>query len=200
MNRVETIIETLNAEGVVLIPTDTVYGLAALPTKKRAVEKIYTLKARPGGMNLPIMVADTADLRALGLDVNITATKLFRSTLVPGAVTFILGFEPEGSRPSWLQGREEVAVRIPDNALLLSVLEQTGPLLVTSANRHGSPHPPNKVSEILKELNGAPDLVIEDGEGKEIPSTIINCRYTPALIERSGLIPIETVNEILGYE
>ncbi len=200
MNRVETIIKTLFAGNVVLIPTDTVYGLAALPTEKKAIDKIYALKGRPTGMNLPIMVSEVRDLKTLGLDVNDNAAKLFDSTLVPGAITFILGFKTIGIRPSWLERREEVAVRIPNNSLLLSVLKRTGPLLVTSANKHGSFHSPNKVSEILKELNGKPDLIIEDEEGKEIPSTIINCRYTPPLIERSGLIPIETINEILGYE
>ncbi|WP_373730901.1 L-threonylcarbamoyladenylate synthase [Bacteroides heparinolyticus] len=200
MNRVETIIKTLFAGNVVLIPTDTVYGLAALPTEKKAIDKIYALKGRPTGMNLPIMVSEVRDLKTLGLDVNDNAAKLFDSTLVPGAITFILGFKTIGIRPSWLERREEVAVRIPNNSLLLSVLKRTGPLLVTSANKHGSFHSPNKVSEILKELNGKPDLIIEDEEGKEIPSTIINCRHTPPLIERSGLIPIETINEILGYE
>ena len=200
MNRIETIIKTLFAGDVVLIPTDTVYGLAALPTEKKAIDKIYALKGRPTGMNLPIMVSEVRDLKTLGLDVNDNAAKLFDSTLVPGAITFILGFKTIGIRPSWLERREEVAVRIPNNSLLLSVLKRTGPLLVTSANKHGSFHSPNKVSEILKELNGKPDLIIEDEEGKEIPSTIINCRHTPPLIERSGLIPIETINEILGYE
>lgn len=200
MNDIKRIVDVLVTGGVVLVPTDTVYGLAALPTEKKAVNKIYALKGRPTSMNLPIMVAEERDLIALGLDIDTNATKLFNSTLVPGAITFILGFRTMGIRPFWLEGREEVAVRIPNNSLLLSVLKETGPLLVTSANKHGSSHSPNKVSEILKELDGYPDLIIEDGEGKEIPSTIINCRYTPPLIERSGLIPIETINEILGYE
>ncbi|WP_373837809.1 L-threonylcarbamoyladenylate synthase [Bacteroides heparinolyticus] len=199
-NCVQKVVDVLHAGGVVLLSTDTVYGLAALPTERKAVDKIYTLKGRPTSMNLPIMVAEVRDLIALGLDIDTNATKLFGSTLVPGAITFILGFKTIGIRPSWLERREEVAVRIPNNSLLLSVLKRTGPLLVTSANKHGSFHSPNKVSEILKELNGKPDLIIEDEEGKEIPSTIINCRHTPPLIERSGLIPIETINEILGYE
>ncbi|WP_373815377.1 L-threonylcarbamoyladenylate synthase [Porphyromonas loveana] len=189
-NCVQKVVDVLHAGGVVLLSTDTVYGLAALPTERKAVDKIYTLKGRPTSMNLPIMVAEVRDLIALGLDIDTNATKLFGSTLVPGAITFILGFKTIGIRPSWLERREEVAVRIPNNSLLLSVLKRTGPLLVTSANKHGSFHSPNKVSEILKELNGKPDLIIEDEEGKEIPSTIINCRHTPPLIERSGLIPI----------
>ncbi|MDR1097353.1 MAG: threonylcarbamoyl-AMP synthase [Tannerella sp.] len=200
MNRTDRTVQVIREGGVVLIATDTVYGLAALPANREAVSKIYRLKERPENMFLPIMVADRNDLEKLGLDINRIAGKLFKSELVPGAVTFILGFKDESLKPSWLQGREEIAVRIPDNRLLLSVLRKTGPLLVTSANRHGFPHTPGHVKEILKELNGSPDLIVEDGEGKEIPSTIINCRHNPPVIERLGLISSDIINKILQDE
>ncbi len=197
---IDKIIKVLEDGGVILIATDTVYGLAALPTNKKAVAKIYKLKNRPGEMFLPVMVADVADLENLGLDINDNARKLFDSNLVPGAITFVLGFKNEELKPYWLKEREEIASRIPDNKLLLAVLKKTGPLLVTSANRHGQPHTPNKVSDILTELNGSPDLIIEDGEGKEVPSTIINCRYDSPIIERNGLISTNTINKILENE
>ncbi|MDR0395312.1 MAG: threonylcarbamoyl-AMP synthase [Tannerella sp.] len=199
-NKKEQIIRILQEGGVVLIATDTVYGLAALPTDKDAVAKIYRLKERPENMFLPIMVAEMSDLEHLGLDINACAEKLFRSAFVPGAITFVLGFKDESLKPGWLQGRDEVAVRIPDNALLLSVLKETGPLLVTSANRHGVSHTPNHVEEILKELNGSPDRIVEDGMGKEIPSTIINCRFDPPVIERAGVISSDMIHKIFNED
>ena len=199
-NKVNQIVEVLRSGGVILIATDTVYGLAALPTNKMAVDKIYDLKKRPASMFLPIMVADIDDLENLGLDINDNALKLFNSNLVPGAITFVLGFKNEEIKPEWLKEREEIAIRIPDYDLLLSVLKESGPLLVTSANRHGTPNTPNKVEDILNELNGCPDLIIEDGEGKEAPSTIINCRQNPPVIERYGTISEETINNILNNE
>ena len=199
-NKVNQIVEVLRGGGAILIATDTVYGLAALPTDKDAVGKIYTLKNRPTSMFLPIMVAGIDDLLSLGLDINDNARKLFNSSLVPGGITFVLGFKNEELKPEWLSERDEIATRIPDNDLLLSVLKETGPLLVTSANRHGTPNTPNKVEDILNELNGSPDLIIEDGEGKEIPSTIINCRQNPPIIERYGTISVETINKILNNE
>ena len=199
-NKVSQIVKILRSEGVILIATDTVYGLAALPTDKKAVGKIYILKNRPVHMFLPVMVADIGDLLKLGLDINDKARKLFNSSLVPGAITFVLGFKNEILKPEWLSDRDEIATRIPDNDLLLSVLKETGPLLVTSANRHGTPNTPNKVEYILNELNGCPDLIIEDGEGKETPSTIINCRQNPPVIERYGAISTETINKILNNE
>ena len=193
-------VQVLQAGGVVLIATDTVYGLAALPTNEKAVEKIYSLKSRPREMFLPIMVAEPDDLERLGLDINSNARKLFESDLVPGAITFVLGFKDDSLKPDWLSTREEIATRIPDNELLLAVLRETGPLLVTSANKHGLPVTQAKVKDILAELNGAPDLVIEDGEGKETPSTIINCRPDPPVIERTGIIPIHVINSLLTNE
>ena len=194
------IIQTLQTGGALLIATDTVYGLAALPTDTKALEKIYSLKQRPREMFLPIMVAGVEDLEKLGLDINENPRKLFASDLVPGAITFVLGFKDESLKPDWLKNRDEIATRIPDNALLLSVLRETGPLLVTSANRHGHAQTPNNVKDILAELNGTPDLIVEDGEGKEVPSTIINCRFNPPKIERYGLISEETIHNILENE
>ena len=199
-NKANQIVEVLRSGGVILIATDTVYGLAALPTVNDAVDKIYTLKKRPRNMFLPIMVASIDDLLKLGLDINDNARKFFNSNLVPGAITFVLGFKNEELKPDWLKERDEIATRIPANELLLSVLKEAGPLLVTSANRHGTPNTPNKVEDILNELNGSPDLIIEDGEGKETPSTIINCRPNPPVIERYGTISEETINKILNNE
>ena len=197
-NIVNQILDVLQHDGVVLIATDTVYGLAVLPTNKKAVEKLYALKGRPKDMYLPIMVADMHDLELLGLDINMYARTLFNSDLVPGAITFVLGFKDESLKPYWLASREEIATRIPDNGLLLSVLKETGPLLVTSANKHGQPVTQAKVTDILAELNGVPDLIIEDGEGKEVPSTIINCRTNPPMIERYGMIPAHVIDNILN--
>ena len=199
-DKTNEIVRILQTGGVVLIATDTVYGLAALPTDEKAVEKIYSLKSRPRNMFLPIMVANMHDLELLGLDINPIARKLFESDLVPGAITFVLGFKDDSLKPYWLKTREEIATRIPDNALLLSVLKETGPLLVTSANKHGQPVTQPKVEDILAELAGVPDLIIEAGEGKEVPSTIINCRFNPPVIERNGIIPVNVINNILTNE
>jgi len=200
LNKTNEIVQTLRNGGAVLIATDTVYGLAAIPTNEKAVEKIYSLKGRPREMFLPIMVANMNDLELLGLDINPVAKKLFESDLVPGAITFVLGFKDDSLKPHWLRSRREIATRIPDNELLLSVLRETGPLLVTSANKHGQPFTQAKVKDILAELNGTPDLIIENGEGKEVPSTIINCRLNPPLIERNGIIPEDVINNILTNE
>lgn len=193
---INTIIDCLNNGGVVLLPTDTVLGLAANPKSEQGVEAIYRLKMRPRNMPLPIMIASIGDIESLGLDINPYVRKLLTSPFVPGALSVVLGFSGE-ERVHWLSGREEVAIRIPNDERLLQVLAKTGPLLVTSANRHGSPTPAT-ITNALADLNGKPDLVVEGEAKRDIPSTIVNCRLTPPVIERHGVVPETEITKILN--
>ena len=183
--------------GVALLPTDTVYGLAASPLFPDAVARIFDLKARPTRQNLPIMVASVKDMTDMGLAINDAVKKILNSDYVPGDITIVMGFEKEDSSVSWLKGREEVAVRIPNHADLLTILEKTGPLMVTSANRHGNPTTPLTIDEVLADLNGAPDIAIDGGIVLNVPSTIINCRVNPPIIERNGRILYEDLLKLL---
>ena len=191
---IKKIADSLRKGGVVVLPTDTVYGLAVNPNFPDAVEKLYKLKGRPRTQPLPIMVAKKEQLAPLGIDINQPAANILNSEYVPGGVTLILGFKDK-PLVDWLEGREEVGIRIPDDERLLKVLAEVGPLLVTSANRHGEPAIPQGVEEILPQLDGEPDLVIHGGTPKTAPSTIINCRTTPPSILRAGAIPEEVLQQ-----
>jgi len=195
MNNKE-IIECLKNGGVVLLPTDTVYGLASSPLHEKAKNKIFELKVRPMTTNLPIMVSSVADLDVFGVDLYPAVLRLFDSSFVPGDLTIVLGFKTEPLLP-WLKGRIECAIRIPNDERLLEILQKTGPLLVTSANKHGTPTTPNNIKDILTDLNGKPDLVVDGGIVENIPSTIVNCRLNPPVIERTGRISYDELNKIL---
>jgi L-threonylcarbamoyladenylate synthase len=192
---VERIAACLSTGGVVLLPTDTVYGLAVLPAFEKSVDRVYALKRRPRHMNLPVMVSSAGDLETLGFAINEPATRLLRSPLIPGSLTLAIGFRPV-SVPRWLEGREEAAVRIPDDACVLSVLRQIGPLLVTSANSHGDATP-ESLPDALAQLHGMPDLAIDGGILPTIPSTLVNCRSDPPVVERIGAIPEAQIMEYL---
>ena len=199
-NRVDDIAASLLDGQTVLLLTDTVYGLAVKPTCKAAVDKVYQLKGRPRDRHLPIMVSAPRDLDALNVDINSTAQCLLQSAYVPGALTLAMGLNP-GARPGWLAGREEIAIRIPDDPLLLAVLKKTGPLFVTSANKHGL-DTPKDISKILAQLNGKPDIVVDSTVNDNIslsdtPSTLINCRTTPPVVERPGQIPTSDLFKLL---
>jgi L-threonylcarbamoyladenylate synthase len=200
MISVDDVVKVLDNGGVALLPTDTVPGLAVKPSIKKAVEKIYTLKKRPKELNLPIMVSKQTNLSDLGLDVNANVIKLLNSKYMPGALTIVLGFKGGLMRPEWLNGRDEVAIRIPDDEFLLNVLNNSGPLLVTSANIHGCKNTQSEISKIKNELNGLPDIIIEGTTSKEIPSTIVNCRWQNPIIERLGVVNENEIINILRNE
>jgi L-threonylcarbamoyladenylate synthase len=140
------------------------------------------------------MVAADVELEPLGFEVSESARRLLRSPLIPGSLTLAMGFSSD-YRPAWLAGRDEAAVRIPNDERLLSVLRKTGPLLVTSANAHSAETPDN-VADILAQLDGAPDLSIDGGTLRTTASTLVNCRVDPPVIERLGVVP---ESEVLKY-
>lgn len=195
----DAVVEALREGKVAVLPTDTVYGLAALPASQTAVRKIYEIKERPGQYNLPIMVSGIDDLYAMGLDLTPNALALLNSPYIPGALTLVLGFTG-GARPEWLNGRDEVAIRIPDNAFMLNVLSKTGPLLVTSANKHRSNINMGLLPEILEDLNGQPDIVVDAGPLSDVASSIANCRYAELHLEREGEITLEQLKKYLHHE
>jgi L-threonylcarbamoyladenylate synthase len=186
----------LSAGGVILVPTDTVYGLAVLPTKPDSVARLFAIKSRPDSVNLPIMVAGIEQLDGLGAIISPSAKRLLQSGYVPGALTLVFGIDRTRA-PEWLEHRDEIAVRIPDDAFMLSLIQRTGPILATSANRHGQGTPP-VVGEILEQLEMQPDLAIDGGSVATIPSTLVNCNADPVKIERVGVIPADEIDRVLN--
>jgi L-threonylcarbamoyladenylate synthase len=169
-----------------VVPTDTVYGLAALPERDDAVQRIYEAKERPEGMHLPVLAASHEQVRNLGVELTAAATAL-AARWWPGPLTLAFGFSDAGTRPHWLSGRDEVAVRIPRNDFLAALLEDTGVLLVTSANRHGATTPPS-AGAAAGDLASHVSLVVDAGTLSSTPSTLVNVRTEPPVVEREGSI------------
>jgi L-threonylcarbamoyladenylate synthase len=186
----------LLAGGVVLLPTDTVYGLAVHPERDGAITRLFAMKGRPRSVNLPVMISSRDDILALGGVVSRAADLLLESKYVPGPLTLAVGVSPPDLAP-WLRGRVEFAVRMPDDDRLLAIIKQTGPLLVTSANFH-TEQVRESVPAILATLVSEPDLVIDDGNRDTVPSTLVNCRLVPPVVERTGAVPAEEIEAILG--
>ncbi|NOR64362.1 MAG: threonylcarbamoyl-AMP synthase [Rhodobacteraceae bacterium] len=180
--------------GVALLPTDTVYGLMASPLHPAAVAQIFALKNRPEAKNLPILVADSAQISALGVQLGSRTEALLASRFIPGALTMVL---PLGEAPNWLIGRQEIALRIPNDSALRQLLAQTGPLLATSANASGQETPAD-VTSILSQLSGVPDIVVNDGPRQSQPSTLIDCQTSPFTVLRRGALSEADLKEILA--
>jgi L-threonylcarbamoyladenylate synthase len=186
---------SLRAGGVIVVPTDTVYGLAALPDDADAVARIYVAKNRPDKLHLPVLAATLDHVHRLGVAFSQAAATL-SSLWWPGPLTMALGFSTTAARPDWLVGREEVAVRIPDNAFLLDLMRVVGPLVVTSANRHGDTTPLS-ADEAGSRLSPNVSLVIDGGMLDAVPSTLVNMRTSPPVVEREGAITRAAISSAL---
>jgi L-threonylcarbamoyladenylate synthase len=189
-------VEVLCSGGVAVVPTDTVYGLAARPVDADAVHAVYRIKNRPEGMHLPVLAASVAQVRALGVAFTPGAESLARRWW-PGPLTLAFGFDPQLDRPAWLDGRAEVAVRVPDHDFLRSLLERTGALVVTSANPHGAPTP-RTAQDVTDGLGPTVDLVVDGGPLQDVPSTLVNVHAAHPLVEREGAIPSDAIAAALA--
>ncbi len=179
---------------VVLLPTDTVYGLACAGEPASAAERVYRLKARPSGVRLPVIVSGPDQAAELGVEWPEGAARL-AERFWPGPLTIAVGVR----RPSvaWLEGRDEVGVRAPDHPLIHGVAARLGPFLMTSANRHGEPTP-DDVDGVLASLDGAPDLVVDGPSGGGAASTLVNVNLPAPAVEREGAVPPAAISEVLA--
>jgi L-threonylcarbamoyladenylate synthase len=185
-------VDALLSGKVIVVPTDTVYGLAAVPHDAGAVQRIFLAKGRPEQLHLPVLASSLDQVQELGVELSVSASAL-ADRWWPGPLTMALGFRGGSTRPSWLVGRDEVAVRIPAHAFLLGVIEQTGVLVVTSANQHGSATPPS-ADEVANVLAPHVHMVIDGGTLDATPSTLVNLHGTgPGTVERTGAISTESI-------
>ena len=142
--------------GVVLIPTETFYGLAADPRSAAGVDAVYEMKGRPRGSALPVLCADWDQLESL-----VVVPERFRvrlSRLWPGALTAVMAVRESLAAACGTT----LAVRIPGHPLLRALLYRVGPLTATSANRHGTP-PCTEAGKALTQLDPQPNLVLDGG-------------------------------------
>ncbi len=147
-------LEVLNRSGsVLLVPTETVYGLVCRWDDKEALERIYKLKGREKAKPLALFTDSVETLKKIDIYLNKNAEKL-AAKLCPGALTVVVP-TPAG---------DSLGFRIPDYPFVLELLQKLGcPLASTSANRSGEPNALN-VDSALAMLDGEPDLVVDGGE------------------------------------
>jgi L-threonylcarbamoyladenylate synthase len=193
---IETTAELLRSDQAVIVPTDTVYGLAALPTMRGAIDRIYAVKNRPDGVPLVIIGSNSDQFTELGVDFSEYARKA-ANIWWPGPLTIAVGFHSDRPRPDWLSGRVEVALRIPNCQFLLDLCTLTGPLLVTSANRHGM-STQRTLRGTLEQLNSELPFAVDGGKLQSESSTLLNVRSTPPSIERIGAVQPDDIRRVIS--
>ena len=188
------IAHVLCSGGVALVPTDTVYGLACLPTDAAAVQATYAMKRRPADRRLPIIVADLPQARAsLPLEWSHDARAL-AAAFWPGALTIACAVRE--SRLEWLRGRAEAATRASAHPLIESIARRLGPFLMTSANQHGI-QTPTSFDQALAALASPPEIAVDGGVLSGTSSTLVNTNLPRPAIEREGAIAAEAIWNVL---
>jgi len=188
--------ERLTAGGVVALPTETVYGLAASAFSSAGLARLFDLKRRDSMKPLPLQVDSVHTALSAGFTLAPPVARLAR-TFWPGALTLVL--PRPASLPSWYAPeRERVALRIPDHPVTLALLREVGvALAVTSANLSGEP-PLSEAASVAKVFADADDLLVIDGGRAEggVASTVVDVTGPEPALVREGPIAFDRVLEV----
>ncbi|OFI39761.1 threonylcarbamoyl-AMP synthase [Arthrobacter sp. SW1] len=183
----------------IVMPTDTVYGIAADAFSPQAVTMLLVSKGRSRQMPPPVLIPRLGALDGLATEVSDEARKL-AETFWPGGLTLIFHAQPS---LDWDLGetRGTVALRMPDDEIALELLNRTGPLAVSSANRTGQPAA-RTAAEAREQLAESVEVYLEGGlrpVGSEdaLPSTIVDATSLPLRVVREGAISLEQLRQLV---
>lgn len=186
---VERAADIVRAGGIVILPTDTVYGIGASPHLPRSIDAVFRAKGRPEDKPLPVLAASVDDL-AVAVDFNRGAKDLVRR-FWPGPLTLVLprasGFEADLGGA----GTPGIGVRIPACEPALALLQRTGPLAVTSANKSDEA-PATTADDARRIFGGTVDALIDGGICNGVPSTVLSLLEEPTIL-RSGPLDEEVM-------
>lgn len=207
---VRRVVDALRDGKLVVAPTETVYGLAALASNAAAVERLIAAKGRPAGRPLALAISGADVLERFAPNVPTLAKRLARR-LWPGPLTLVLDASDPASELARLPETSKKAIlpegkagfRVPRNAFVLKVLETLGePVVLTSANLSGEP-PATSAADAKVGLDDRPDLIVDDGDAAfgepssvvEIVKTGENNKIGTAKILREGAISAEKLRD-----
>lgn len=178
-------VDVLKNGGLVVFPTDTVYGLAAWPYHAKFVERLFIVKGRSSTRAIAVLIPHPEDLNQVAVSPSKEALKLARR-FWPGPLTLIMSKHP--SLPDVLSPQPTIGIRVPDHQVALTILRLSGPLAVTSANLSGKDNT-NTAREAFEQLGGRVHLIIDGGKSPGgVPSTVVDCTGAEPQILRLGPI------------
>lgn len=173
--------QVLASGGVVLLPTDTIYGLHGLATSPAAISRIAAIKGRDDDKPFVVLASSISQVEALGARIADDVRRVL-DQLWPGPLTAILSLENPIAAS---RGNSSIAIRVPDRDWLRALIEKTGALASTSANRSGD-EPITSPNELSNHLRSSIDFIVDDGilEGKA--STIVDFTSGAPRVVREG--------------
>ena len=180
----EQAVRALRAGEAIVVPTDTLYGLAALPTVPGAVDRLFSLKGRPADTPIAVLVAGIEQVEALA-DLSGAARRL-ADAFWPGPLTMVLPRRAGVDLPLG-EPHATIGVRWPDHPVIAALAEAVGPLATTSANRTGEPTPAT-AGEAAASLVGDVAVVLDGGACAGTASTVVDLTGPDLRVLREGAI------------
>lgn len=182
-DKIEQTVSVLKRGGIIVYPTDTIYGLGCDIFNKEAIKKIYQIKKREAKKPLSIICSDFAEIAEYAVVSNQTFA-ILKKTL-PGPYTFILKAKSK-TPSSFLSKNKTVGIRIPDNKICLEIVKKLGnPIITTSLNLSGQ-EVLTSPSQLSKEMKNKIDLIIDVGHLPQEASTVIDLSQEQPVILRQG--------------
>jgi len=192
---VDEAVRVLEAGGLVVYPTDTLFGLGARIGDPTAVARVFDVKRRPRGQPLSVAVATVDDLERYA-HVTPLAKRLYG--LLPGPLTIVL--EKRSTVPDVVTGgRSDVGLRIPDHPVALELLRRVGPLTCTSANLHGHDDPASLAGAQM-ELGDRVDYYVPSPTPLlGAASTLVDARGVTPRVLRAGAVVADQIRRCIAY-
>jgi L-threonylcarbamoyladenylate synthase len=192
MNSVDEVVAAVRAGKPVVLPFDTVYGLAADPYREGPVRRLYRLKGRDEAQPTALVAASLDYLLECIPELRGRAASLAR-LLLPGPLTLVL---PNPARRfRWLTGvnQESIGVRVPDVAGPGGeVLERVGAVVATSANHPGEPDP-RRLDDVPEDIRTGAAAMLDGGELPGTPSTVVDLTGPEPRVLREGALPADEI-------
>lgn len=179
-------VDALRAGRLIVVPTDTVYGVAADPFAPGATDRIFEAKQRPRDVDLPVLVAHVDQALSLSTAVPDVARDLM-ARWWPGPLTVVLPRRP-GLAADLGDDDATVGVRCPGHPVPRALCLRHGPLATTSANLHGRPTP-STAAEVAEIFADRVDVVLDGGPCAGSPSTVVDCTGAEPKLLREGRLP-----------
>ena len=196
-DELEEVAEIIRNGGVVIFPTETVYGIGGNALNTETIKKIYEVKKRPSSKPLSILVKDKDEI---GKYAQITSEieKKIIDNFMPGPITLVLKKKENIIPEIVTAGNDTIGVRIPNNNIIAQVLKSCSlPIAAPSANISGQPSS-TKLEDVIDDFNGKVDAMIDGGECTEkVSSTVVQVVDGKVRILREGVITIEDINKVL---
>jgi len=193
----EAAAKAIGEGGLVVFPTDTVYGVGGDAFNQFATSRIFEVKARPRSMPLPVLVSRPRQAWALCSEVPRAAAEL-AAAFWPGGLTLILP-EADGLSLDLGDTKGRIAVRMPAHDDLIELIAMVGPLAATSANLSGLDTPVT-VKEIRAQLGDGVSVYLDGGAGAtvDVPSTIVDVTRRRPKVVREGAVSKADIDRALG--